>query len=111
MDESNVVLSPDARIASCEERQITLGLAGPLNERLDRLVELADSEGARTNRKELIAALVLAAPASGTELADAVITFRKARARDAAVDEDLGRILLFKRHQPGPRRKRAANRR
>ena len=105
MDESNVVLSPDARLAMCEERQITIGLAGPLNERLDRLVELADSEGARTNRKELIAALVLAAPASGSELAEAVITLRKARARDAAVDGDLATILRFRRHQPGPRRK------
>jgi hypothetical protein len=110
MDESNVVLSPEARLTSCEERLITIGLPGPLNERLDRLVELADGEGARTNRKELVAALVLSAPESATELADVVIAFRKAKARDAAVSGDLAAVLQFRRHQPGPRPRAAAKR-
>jgi hypothetical protein len=110
MAESNVVLSPEAKLTSCVERSITLGLPGPLNERLDRLVELADDEGARTNRKELVAALVLAAPESATQLADAVIALRKAKASDAAVSGDLASVLEFRRHQPGPR-PRAASRR
>jgi hypothetical protein len=105
MDESNVVINPETRISACPERQITIGLAGPLNERLDRLVELADLEGPRTNRKELLAALVLGAPASASALADAVVGLRKARARDATVSGDLGDVLSFRRHQPGPRRK------
>jgi hypothetical protein len=105
MDESNVVLSPETRLTSCEERPITLGLPGPLNERLDRLVELADGEGARTNRKELVAALILAAPESGSDLAHEVIALRKAKARDAAVSGNLAAVLEFRRHQPGPRRR------
>jgi hypothetical protein len=110
MAESNVVLSPEAKLTSCEERSITLGLPGPLNERLDKLVNLADEEGARTNRKELVAALILASPESAAALADAVITLRKAKAGDAAVSGDLAAVLEFRRHQPGPRPKAALRR-
>lgn len=106
MADSNVVVSPEARLRTCPERQITLALPGPLNERLDRLVELADEEGARTNWKELVAALLLAAPEAPAALAESVLTFRKARARDAAVSGDLGAILAMGRHQPGPRPRR-----
>lgn len=105
MDESNVVFNPETKLTACQQRSVTIGLPGPLNERLDRLVELADEEGARTNRKELLAALVLAAPESEAQLDELVRTYRKARARDAAVAEDLGSVLAFKRHQPGPRKK------
>lgn len=105
MDGDNVVFSPETKLTACEQRSITIGLPGPLNERLDRLVELADEEGARTNRKELLAALVLAAPESAAQLDDLVRTFRKAHARHAAVAEDLGAVLTFKRHLPGPRKK------
>jgi hypothetical protein len=105
MDESNVVFNPETRLTACQQRSVTIGLPGPLNERLDRLVDLADEEGARTNRKELLAALVLAAPESGAQLDELVRTYRKARARDAAVAEDLSSVLAFKRHQPGPRKK------
>ena len=103
MGESNVVINPEARLTACEEHQISVGLPGPLNERLDRLVGLADEEGARTNRKEMVAALVLAASETPEVLAAAVVSLRKAKARDAAVSGDLGAVLTFERHQPGPR--------
>jgi hypothetical protein len=45
-----------------------------------------------------VAALVLAAPESATELADAVIALRKAKASDAAVSGDLASVLEFRRH-------------
>jgi hypothetical protein len=108
MGEGNVVINPETRLSTCPERQITVGLAGPLNERLDRLVELADLKGARTNRKELLAALVLGAPASASTLLEAVITLRTAKARDATVSGEPGDVLPFRRHQPGPRRKRGS---
>ena len=106
MAKSNVEFSPEARLVACDERQITIGMPGPLNERLDRLVQLADEEGARTNRKELLAALVLGASPSPQLLADAVVTLRKAKAGDAAVSGDLGAVLAFKQHRPGPRPRR-----
>jgi hypothetical protein len=110
MNESNVVFRPEARLTSCEEQSITIGLPGPLNERLDSLVDLADDEGAKTNRKELVAALILAASESASELANAVIALRKAKVRDAAVVGDLAAVLKFQRHQPGPRRRAASKR-
>ena len=108
MDKGNVVFNPDAKLTGCTERTVTLALPGPLNERLDRLVELADEDGARTNRKELLAALLLDAPETPERLAALVKTLRKARARDAAVADDLGAVLAFRRHQPGPRKKAGA---
>lgn len=110
MDQNNVVVSPEARLSECPSRHITLAIPGPLSERLDKLVELADMEGARTNRSELLASLLLAAPEEAADLADAVIAFRKARARDAAVSGDLAAVLQLSRHQPGPRRKARSGR-
>jgi hypothetical protein len=106
MNKSNVVFSPETRLTECDERQVTIGLPGPLNERLDRLVERADLEGARTNRKELLGALILEATESPVELAQAVVALRKARAKDAAVSGNVGDVLEFRQHQPGPRRRR-----
>jgi hypothetical protein len=37
----------------------------PISERLDDLVTLAEQTGERTNRKELIASLIVAAPTTG----------------------------------------------
>lgn len=106
MGKNNVVANPESRLAACQQRQITLGLPAPLNERLDRLVELADDEGARTNRKELVSALLLAATENGSELAETVRRFRRARAQDAAVSGDLASVLEFREHRPGPRPRR-----
>jgi hypothetical protein len=91
----------------CEEQPTSLSFVAPINERLDQLVELADEAGARTTRKELMAALILAAPDSEIPLRDAVLTYRTSRARDAAVLGDPARVLELRHHRPGPRRKRA----
>jgi len=105
---SNVVVNPDARLALCQEQPASLSFVAPINERLDQLVELADEAGARTTRKELLAALILAAPDSAVALRDAVLTYRTSRARDAAVQSDPDRVLELRPHRPGPRRKQAS---
>jgi hypothetical protein len=105
VDHSATGVSPDTPLTGCPHRQTTFELPAPLSERLDRLVELADDEGARTSRKEVVAALVLAASESGRELADSVVRYRTAKARDAAVGADMAVVLQVRTHQPGPRRK------
>ncbi len=105
MVENKVVINPEARLPQCQEQQVSVGLPAPINERLDQLVELADEEGAKTSRKELLAALILSAPEAAEELARAVIDYRKARARDAAVGGDASPVLSLRRHLPGPRPK------
>lgn len=107
MVRSNVVVSPDARLVLCDEQPTSLSFVAPINERLDQLVELADQAGARTTRKELVAALILGASDSAVTLRDAVLTYRTSRAKDAAVSGDPARVLELRQHRPGPRRKRA----
>lgn len=106
MVERNIVVAPETRLTNAPERQVSVNLPGPINERLDRLRELADEEGARTSRKEIVAALILDAPEGGEDLSAAVIRYRKARARDAAIaGVDAADVLEFRRHSPGPRRR------
>ena len=104
---SNVAISPETRLVHCEQQATSLAFVAPINERLDQLVERADEEGARTTRKELLAALILAAPEEGATLRDAVLSYRTSRARDAAVGGDPARVLELRRHRPGPRGRRA----
>lgn len=81
-----------------------MALPGPISERIDQLRGLADQAGAATSRKELIAALVLAAPGESEALFDLVVAFRRARAADAVVrGRDPGEVLEFRRHPRGPR--------
>jgi hypothetical protein len=84
--------------------QINVSIPGPLNARLDALVELANGAGERTSRRELISALILAAPEDGPRLAKLVREYRLASVRDAVVpghDESL--FLEPPRRRPGPR--------
>lgn len=84
---------------------VTLPL--PLSRRLDLLVERLESEGAHAYRKDVIAALILAAPESGKELAGLVRRYRRALARDANVGQDAALVLDGRRPKPG-RRPRAS---
>jgi hypothetical protein len=64
------------------EKQIALPLPAPLSGRLDALLGLAEEANEPTSRKELVAALLLAAPEEGESLRELLRSFRT-----AAVDE------------------------
>lgn len=99
-----VVLSPDARLSRCERQQISLEIPGPLNERLDELVRLADDEGSETNRRELVSAILLDAPSSQKALARLVRRYRTALVRDAALPGlPIADLIELKPRRPGPR--------
>jgi hypothetical protein len=86
------------------ERQIGVSLPAPLDVRLNTLVDRADEAGARTSRKELLAALVLDAPTTARELAELVRKVRVASGKDAAgEDVDAGRMSFAAQIRPGPR--------
>lgn len=79
-------------------------MPAPLSGRLDGLVDLADGEGARTSRKELVGALLLAAPVNGEDLAGLVRRYRKAAVGDAVIKgQPEERFLQPERPPPGPR--------
>ncbi len=105
MSEDKDELDPATPLRLVRRRQVTFSFALPLDERVDRLVELADEAGASTSRAELLAGLVLAAPETAEELSQLVQSLRRAKAGDAAVGGDLDGVLAVRRHQPGPRRK------
>jgi hypothetical protein len=104
-----VKIRPDAQLQRCPEFQIGVGLPAPLSGRLDGLVERADDAGAKTSRKELLGALLLAASDDGEKLAELVQRYRKATAGDAQVpDQPEARFLEPDRPAPGPRPRRRA---
>jgi hypothetical protein len=100
-------LRRDAALTSSPEFRIGVGVPAPLTGRLDGLVELADEEGAKTSRKELLGALLLAAPTDGKRLAGLVRDYRMANVAEAVIpDQPEARFLEPDRPAPGPRPRR-----
>ena len=91
-------------LRECPERPIGVSVPASISARLDALVDLAEEAGPRLYRKDLVAALILAAPENGEELAELFLQFRRATVDDAAVSDDqLAHVLDLRRRRPGPR--------
>lgn len=81
-------ISPDERLRDCKERPLNVHVALPLHGRLDALLDIVEEEtGSRPFRRELVAALILAAPEGAKDLEDLLRRFRTATAGDAALEE------------------------
>ncbi|MFO0617215.1 MAG: hypothetical protein U0414_31755 [Polyangiaceae bacterium] len=80
-----------------------------IDERLGALVDLAIEDGGeaeRMSRAELLAALVLAAPAEGEALSDLLRRFRRAKVADAVVKrpgDPSTKVIMLRDRRPGPR--------
>lgn len=101
-------VSASTPLTECPDRQFAFRLPLPLDQRLDDLVDRAISDGLeRTNRRELLAALLLAADFTGEELSDLIRGYRGATAGGAVLSrlEGEGDVIQFARHKPGPRRR------
>ena len=97
----------DAPLSGLAEHNIGLALSDPLSARLDALVDLVDATGERTNRKELVAALILGTAPESSALAALVRSYRTAEARDTLIDADPSvSMLVFAPRRPGPRKRR-----
>jgi hypothetical protein len=73
-------IDPSRLLQDTEERPIGISLPVPLSKRLDLLVERAERAGARAYRKDILAALILAAPEDPEELLDLFSRYRRATA-------------------------------
>lgn len=94
----------DSLLSGLDEHNIGLALSDPISGRLSALVDVADTAGARTNRKELVAALILAATPDADALAGLVTQYRTAYARDTwLVPARAPSVLVFPARKPGPR--------
>ncbi len=91
-------------LRECAESSVGLALVPPISDRLDALVALAEASGDRTNRKELLASLILAAPSDGEDLAEAVRRYRRCSVGEARLDgRDADTEVTVSQRRPGPR--------
>jgi hypothetical protein len=99
----------DAPVAHQRERNLGVLVPIPVSERLETLTDILYSEGhGRVPRKELVAALLLAAPTDPDELATCLRKYRTSRVRDTLVAEPLSdNIVSFPLRSPGPRARSA----
>jgi hypothetical protein len=91
LSENLFVSSKDRLISSiplreCPEHNVGLSLVQPISDLLDLLVSRTEAVGERTSRKELIAALILAAPSDGRKIASLLRRYRLASTGDTGVD-------------------------
>jgi hypothetical protein len=100
----------DDQLSELEERGVGLALSDPISQRLDVLIERAEATGERTNRKELIAALILGASPDGDALSSLLRRYRTARVRDTLLEHDESvSTVVFRQRRPGPRRRRRSD--
>jgi len=97
-------IDPGSDLRSSEERPIGVSVPIPISRRLDELVRLAERAGLRVYRKDLVAALILAASEDPKELSKLILGFRTAKAGDAQVEGQSGAtVLQLARPKPGRR--------
>jgi hypothetical protein len=97
----------DAPLRGLPERNVGIALTDPVSARLDALVALVEAAGDRTNRKELVAALIASAEPDGGHLAALVRRYRTALAGEIVLSSgDVPSTLVFPTPRPGPRRRR-----
>src|SRR5216683_1327117 len=97
----------DLPLRDAPEEGIGLTIPAPLSDRINALVDLVDAAGERTSRRELMAALILAARPLTDELTSALRTYRRASVGDASLETNraAGSFELARR-KPGPRPRR-----
>jgi hypothetical protein len=93
----------DSSLRNSPKLSVGLVLPAALSERLDCLVALAEKQGERTNRREVVAALLLAAAPSGAVVSELIREFRRAQVRDALVGDPSDEVFKVERRKPGPR--------
>ena len=95
----------DANLCDSQDKQAGIRWPIALDQRLDDLVARARSAGDRTNRKELLAALLLDSDPTGDDLREILRRYRVAAVRDAplALPNSSDNVLEFRHHRPGPR--------
>ena len=93
----------DSALPQSAEQSVGLVLPAVLSDRLDSLVALAERNGERTNRREVVAALLLAAKPSGAAISELIRAYRRAQVQEALVGDAAGEEYVVGLRRPGPR--------
>jgi hypothetical protein len=100
---------PDQLLRRARESQIAAVLPAALAGRLEAMAAAADEAGVPTSRKELVAAILYAAPTSARALRARLNRYHNARVQDALVDGQSDEWVLNPRGAPGPAQRRLLN--
>lgn len=101
--EREVTFNRTDRLDRCESKGAAISWPIPLDNLLDLLVLSADTVGQKTTRKELAAAIVLAASREPEQLAALVTTYRLATVADVCSPAQGDNVIDFQVRRPGPR--------
>lgn len=103
-DDDGHAVPLDANLSRSRDRQVGLRWPAAVDAKLDRLVSRAVDAGERTNRKELLAALVAACDLDGAALGAALNSYRRMTVRDVLPGQPDGtEVVHLADHRPGPR--------
>lgn len=107
MAEETHHLSRSEKLVASKDRQANVRWPIALDDRLDGLVRRANEAGDRTNRRELLAALLFGADFTGDALRELLTSYRTATVGQALLgsgdDDEHGDVVAFQSHRPGPR--------
>lgn len=91
-------------LSRSRDRQVGLRLPMAVDEKLDRLRDAAQGAGERTDRKELVAALIAVCDLDGPALGEVLRRYRTMTVRDALPDAPASaKVVRLAEHKPGPR--------
>jgi hypothetical protein len=102
--DDDVAVDRQEVVIQSRDKQVGLRLPLAVDQRIDALLARATSAGERTNRKELIAALLATADLSGEELGSLLRRYRTSKVGDVLLDVDSSAdVSQLMAHKPGPR--------
>lgn len=106
-DPGEHTVATDERVCDSRDKQVGLRWPSVVDAHLDRLLANAYDSGERTNRKELLAAIVATSQFSGEDLRSMLQNYRLMRVRDLLPpsQSDEG-VIRLSANRPGPRRAR-----
>jgi hypothetical protein len=91
-------------LSRSRDRQVGMRFPIALDEKLDRLLAACEEAGERTNRKELVAALIAVCDLNGSALGESLRKYRTMTVRDVIPDAPAGAdVVRLADHRPGPR--------
>jgi hypothetical protein len=97
-------ISAGTPLRECPEGKLGLAVPLPLSDRLDALVAIAETDGDRTNRKEVVASLIYGAKPESADLLAILRNYRQATAGDARLDGRANDSTVpLPTRRPGPR--------